>query len=155
MRWLILLLMISCPALAETWSGSAHVVDGDTIYIGQTRLRLLSMDAFETAQNCEKDGKDYACGLEATLALIALIRDRPVTCTGDKRDRYNRPLVVCRIGDLDLGREMVRLGWAMSEYGTEYLRDQQHAQKDRLGAWAGTFTRPVDWRRQKPNDSRK
>lgn len=150
MRWLIFLLLIPGPALAETWSGSAHVVDGDTIYINQTRLRLLSMDAFETAQNCEKDGKDYACGLEATLALIALIRDQPVTCIGDKRDRYQRPLVVCRIGDLDLGREMVRLGWAVSEYGSEYRIDEQTAQAARVGAWAGSFTRPVEWRKQHP-----
>ena len=99
MRWLALLFLLPLPAMAETWTGAAHVVDGDTVYVDQTRLRLLSMDAFETAQNCQRDGKNYACGLEATLALIGLIRDRPVTCVGEKRDRYGRPLVVCRIGE--------------------------------------------------------
>lgn len=150
MRWLLILLLLPSPALTQTWSGSAHVVDGDTIYVDQTRLRLLSMDAFESAQYCTRDEKKYACGLEATLALIGLIRDRPMTCTGEKRDRYNRPLVICRIGDLDLGREMVRLGWALSEYGTEYRADQESAQAGRLGAWAGTFDRPVNWRRGRP-----
>jgi len=63
-RWslLILLVLIPQPALAETWSGPAYVVDGDTVHIGQTRQRLLSMDAFEAAQNCERDGRDYPCG---------------------------------------------------------------------------------------------
>jgi hypothetical protein len=32
---------------------------------------------------------------------------------------FNRPFVHCFIGDLDLGRGMVRLGWALSAYGTE------------------------------------
>ena len=105
------------------------------------------MDAFESAQTCTRDGREYQCGVESTRALIGLIRDRPVTCVGDKRDRYNRPLVVCRIGDLDLGREMVRLGWALSEYGTEYRSEEQSAQVSRVGAWVGTFARPVDWRR--------
>ncbi len=150
MRWLFLLLLIPCPALAQTWTGTAHVVDGDTIYVDQTRLRLLSMDAFESAQTCERDGREYQCGIEATRALIGLTRGRPVTCAGNQTDRYKRPLVVCRIGDLDLGREMVRLGWAMSEYGTEYRADQDHAQKARAGAWAGTFTRPQEWRRLQP-----
>jgi endonuclease YncB( thermonuclease family) len=150
MRWLLILLLLPIPALAETWSGSAHVVDGDTLYVNQTRLRLLSMDAFESAQNCQQNEREYQCGTEATRALIGLIRGRPVNCVGDQRDRYKRPLVVCRIGDLDLGREMVRLGWAVSEYGNEYRTDEQAAQADRLGAWSGTFTRPVDWRKAHP-----
>lgn len=150
MRWLVLFALLSSPALAETWTGSAHVVDGDTIYVDQARLRLLSMDAFETAQNCEKGGKDYACGLEATLALITLTKNQKVTCEGNKRDRYDRPLVHCRIGDIDLGREMVRLGWALSEYGSEYKSDQEFAQQNRNGAWAGTFQRPQEWRNGQP-----
>lgn len=147
MRWLLLLFLIPCPALAETWTGSAHVVDGDTVYVEQARLRLLSMDAFESAQTCQRDGREYQCGTAATRALIGLIGGNPVRCEGDQRDRYKRPLVHCWIGDLDLGREMVRLGWAVSEYGTEYRADQDQAQQARLGAWAGTFSRPQDWRR--------
>lgn len=147
MRWLLLFLLIHGPALAETWSGAAHVVDGDTVYVDQTRLRLLSMDAFESAQTCQRDGHEYQCGVESTRALIGLISGRPVRCVGDQRDRYRRPLVHCWIADLDLGREMVRLGWALSEYGTEYRADQDQAQKARSGAWAGTFDRPKDWRK--------
>lgn len=147
MRWLLLLVLLPFPALAETWTGPVRVVDGDTLYIGQTRLRLLNVDAFETAQNCQRDGKDYACGLEATVALSEMIRGKQVRCEGDKRDRYQRPLVHCWIGDLDLGREMVRLGWAVAEYGDEYRSEEQRAQAGRVGAWAGTFQRPREWRK--------
>lgn len=150
MRRLLLLLLLPMPAGAETWSGAAHVVDGDTVYVNQVRLRLLSMDAFESAQTCRKDDREYDCGTEATRALIGLIAARPVICEGDQRDKYRRPLVVCRVGDLDLGREMVRLGWALSEYGTEYRADQELATTVRAGAWAGTFMRPADWRKSHP-----
>jgi len=151
MRWLaLLLLLLPGPALAETYSGSAYVVDGDTVIVNQTRLRLLSMDAFESAQNCSRDGQTYPCGLEATRALIGLIGQREVRCDGDKRDRYGRPLVQCFIGDLDLGREMVRQGWAVAEYGAEYRADEETAQKARAGAWEGEFKRPIEWRRLRP-----
>lgn len=49
-RWLLLL--IPCPARAQTWSESGHVVDGNIIYVDRTRLRLLSMGAFESSQTC-------------------------------------------------------------------------------------------------------
>lgn len=146
-RWLALLLLIPLPALAETWTGSAHVVDGDTIYVDQTRLRLLSIDAFESAQSCTRDGRSYPCGEEATRALLGLIGQRPVRCEGNQRDRYKRPLVRCWIGNLDLGRTMVETGWAVAEFGDEYRDDEDRARFARIGAWAGTFERPRDWRR--------
>lgn len=150
MRWLSLLLLLPLPALAQTYTGRPHVVDGDTVIIDQTRLRLLSMDAFESAQTCTRNGAQYPCGEESTRALIRLIDQREVRCEGDRRDRYGRPLVVCRVGDLDLGREMVRLGWAVAEFGTEYRTDEETAQKARAGAWAGAFDRPKGWRKLHP-----
>jgi hypothetical protein len=46
----------------------------------RTWLRLISIDALESAQNCQRDGKDYACRLEATVALRELIRGKHVRC---------------------------------------------------------------------------
>lgn len=68
----------------------------------------------------------------------------------DQRDRYNLSLVRCWNDDLDLGQEMVRLGWAKSEYGTEYHREQELAQAAKSGAWAGTFEGPWEWRKSYP-----
>ena len=42
---------------------------------------------------------------------------------------------------------MVRLGWAISAYGTEYRSDQDAAQAARAGAWSETFQNPADWRK--------
>lgn len=77
-RGLALLFTLPFLALAETYSGSAHVVDGDTVIVNQTRLP--STDAFERAQNRARDGQEYPCGLEATRALIGLIGQREVRC---------------------------------------------------------------------------
>ena len=145
-RWLSLMFLIPSVAAAETWDGSAHVVDGDTIYVDQVRLRLISIDAFETDQTCMRGGQQYPCGTESTRALLGLIGQRPVHCEGSQRDRYGRPLVRCTVGGGDLGRAMVRLGWAVAEFGTEYKRDEEEASVARSGAWMGSFQRPREWR---------
>ena len=90
-RLSLLLMLISTPVLAETWSGHPRIVDGDTIVLDQGRVRLLNMDGFETAQNCRSDGGEYPCGTEATRALITLVTGRDVRCEGDKLDRYRPP----------------------------------------------------------------
>ncbi|HZV06041.1 MAG TPA: thermonuclease family protein [Gemmataceae bacterium] len=146
MRWLTLFLLIPFSALAESYAGQARVVDGDTIYIGSARLRFLSMDAFESAQTCTRDGVEYGCGAEATRALSGLIGSNEVRCEGDKTDRYSRPLVHCWVGQIDLGREMVRLGWALAAFGNEYREIEAQARADHAGAWAGTFEDPARFR---------
>ena len=148
-RLLIALLLLPLPSLAETLSGSARVIDGDTLRIADARLRLRAMDAFETRQTCERDGRAYACGREATRAMVQLTRERDVECSGSKRDRYRRLLVRCRADGVDLGREMVRQGWAVAEYGRDYRSDEHAARAAQAGAWAGTFERPRLWRRKR------
>ena len=148
-RLLVLLLLLpSLPAMAATWTGNAHVVDGDTLKMDGTRLRLLAMDAFETRQTCERGGTTYGCGVEATNTMVSMTQDQQVSCSGRKHDRYRRPLVHCHAGGRDLGREMVRQGWAVAEYGRQYRRDEQDARLARAGAWAGTFERPKLWRQR-------
>jgi len=144
------LILISTSAWAETQTGSALVVDGETLFVAGVHVRLLNMDAFESDQTCTRDGTEYPCGTNATRTLIGLISENEIQCEGDKRDRYNRPLVHCWVGDLDLGKEMVRAGWAISAYETEYRADQEQAQRTLAGAWAGTFQNPADWRREHP-----
>lgn len=145
--------MIPLPALAETWTGPALIKDGDSLVIANQEMRLHNVDAFEVEQTCTRDGHEYRCGIDATFALIGLIRDREVTCEGQIRDRYGRVLAKCRIGDLDLGSAMVRSGWALAEWRPEYRPDQDHAQRGRYGAWAGTFERPREWRKLRRTNS--
>ena len=50
-------------------SGRARVVDGDTVEIGQTRVRFHGIDAPKSSQNCIADGPRWPCGERATRAL--------------------------------------------------------------------------------------
>ena len=153
MRWLSLILLVCAPVpvLAEDWRGSVRVVDGDTLAISDARLRLIAIDAPEGAQTCQNaQQRDYDCGREATRELERLIGGREVRCSGDKRDRYGRALVVCFTGEINLNAAMVRSGWAVTYLGHDFERDEAEARAAKRGLWGGTFQRPADWRKDHP-----
>ena len=59
-------------------SGIPKIVDGDTIWIGETKIRLHGVDAPEAKQECYRvDGSPYRCGEAATDALRVLIGADP------------------------------------------------------------------------------
>ena len=133
----------------DSVTGQARVIDGDTLVIGNERVRFIGMDAPETRQVCEHaDGGRWPCGQAAKKALQALIGDEPVTCRGDKLSRYGRRLAVCRVGGMDVGRLMVRQGNAVlfKPYGL-YATDEATARRARTGIWQGRFIQPRRWRR--------
>ena len=84
------LLILPSHAHADI-TGKPRVVDGDTIHIGKTKIRLHGIDAPEMKQTCKTSkGKEQMCGVLAKQALERLVRGQDVTCKGDKRDRYKR-----------------------------------------------------------------
>lgn len=125
-----------------------RVIDGDTIAIGDERIRLFGIDAPEDSQTCSQDGRSVRCGDEATAYLQALIGRRQVNCEGEDRDRYGRLIAVCSIDGNDIGRQMVRSGWAVAfrEYSDEYVSDENAARSERRGLWQGGFQLPSEWR---------
>jgi len=134
------------PAVAQT--GPARVIDGDTIDVAGTRIRLWGIDAPESRQTCERGGVDYACGREATAHLRVLLVDAEVTCEARVKDRYGRTVAVCRAGSIDISGAMVRDGWALAfvRYSADYVAEEREAQRARRGMWAGSFTPPWQWR---------
>ena len=53
--------------LDQAFTGVARVIDGDTIHVGETRVRLEGIDAPESNQTCKRaTGEEWACGAEAT-----------------------------------------------------------------------------------------
>lgn len=127
--------------------GFAEAVDGDTLRLSGTRLRLKGLDAPEYAQTCERDGGAVPCGRESAAALRRLLAKAPVACLSAENDRYGRPLVVCRQAGVDIGAELVRSGMAVSFYGG-YRREEAEARAGRVGLWSGYFEQPADWRRR-------
>ena len=147
---LVLTLLVASPAFANV-TGNARIVDGDTIHIGKTKIRLHGIDAPESKQTCTADGKVWPCGQEATQALVEAISDQSVTCKGDKRDRYKRLLAVCYVGNINLNAMMVSNGWdlAYRKYSADVVDDEAVAEKARVGLWRGEFEKPWEWRRSK------
>lgn len=134
--------------------GPARVVDGDTLVIGDARIRLLEIDAPEAAQACrDAQGALYPCGEVSTQALEALVGGAPVACAWDEIDVYKRPLARCSARGRDLGREMVAAGQAVIYRGRPELYGDAEAQAKaaKLGMWSGPFDRPWDWRHNGPS----
>lgn len=134
---------------AEIISGVPRVVDGDTITIGTTKIRLESIDAPESDQLClDANGRRWACGIEARDRLATNIGNRSIECTPSGLDAYGRTLAVCTAGGEDLNAWMVREGWALAfvRYSSRYVPDEATAREARRGIWSGAFIAPWDWR---------
>lgn len=129
--------------------GSLHVVDGDSLRRGDMDIRLHGIDAPEYRQSCrDKHGAEFACGKQAANALRSLVGARQVSCSSIETDRYGRVVAVCRIGELEINGEMVRLGWAVaySRHSFSYMRLEAEAWRAKRGIWAGSFELPEDYR---------
>ena len=57
-------------AVGAELAGTARVIDGDTISIADTRIRLWGIDAPEREQTCAgRNGDTYECGRDAAAVL--------------------------------------------------------------------------------------
>ena len=133
-------------------TGPVRVVDGDTLRIGERRIRLHGIDAPERAQRCDgADGQRYRCGEEATAALTRLIGGRQPACVERDRDSYGRSVAVCSVAGRDLNRAMVAEGWALAytRYSRDYEGDEAAARRARRGVWQGAFERPDQYRAER------
>jgi endonuclease YncB( thermonuclease family) len=146
--------LLTFPAGAQSLSGQADVVDGDTLVIRgeEVRIRLYGVDAPEGQQTCEDgSGKRYLCGSRAADALASFIgRNGRVVCKEEDRDRYGRIVAVCSANGRELNAELVRQGWALEykQYSDgRYADEEAEARREKCGLWAGMFVDPWKWRR--------
>jgi endonuclease YncB( thermonuclease family) len=152
LSFLFLLALIAARlegGVGDPISGPFRAVDGDTLAAGGVRLRLADIDAPELDQTCEREGQEWDCGRDARSALQRAIAGGAVECRGHERDRYGRLLVRCFVDGRTLGGMMVRAGMAVRTGLITYRQEQIAAEEAREGIWAGTFTLPSDWRRER------
>jgi endonuclease YncB( thermonuclease family) len=149
-RPLFLALTLAGNALAgDAITGAARIVDGDTLAIGDVKIRLEGIDAPETDQVClDAHAAKWACGVVARDRLIAHIDGRPIECSPTGTDRYGRTLAVCSIAGENLNAWMVREGWALAfvRYSIAYVKEEEKAHTAQRGLWSGAFIAPWDWR---------
>jgi endonuclease YncB( thermonuclease family) len=85
--------------------GAAYVVDGDTIIVQKTNLRLHGVDAPEL---------EHPYGKSAKSALIALCKGQTVRAELRGFDDHGRTVAQCFLPDgRDLSAEMVKAGLAI------------------------------------------
>lgn len=111
-------------------AGLGHVIDGDTLDIGQTRIRLEGVDAPEMAQTCQTaSGKNWDCGRKAAALLRTLAEQRDLACDRTGIDKYGRTLAVCYEDGVNVNEAMVRAGlaWAFVKYSTEFAAVEAEA----------------------------
>jgi endonuclease YncB( thermonuclease family) len=131
-------------------TGSAQVIDGDSLVVAGVEIRLYGIDAPEYRQTCFRRGRPWACGVDAARTLRALIASRPVGCRAREEDRYGRTVATCSVDGRDLGAAMVSGGHAVA-YGA-YQQEERAARNAGRGIWSSRFERPADWRAKHPRN---
>ena len=141
---LMMLLVVSSPVAAAPLSGVGRSIDGDSLMVGGTEVRLHGIDAPEFTQTCQRNGRSWECGEEAAYQLSKLANGKRVTCTPIGADVHGRTLARCRVGEIDLNRTMVAMGYALAyrRYSTIYVSAEESAKLAKRGIWTGTFERP-------------
>lgn len=128
--------------------GTAHVVDGDSLNIGRSRIRLVGIDAPEGPQTCKRSGREWDCGEDARRHLAQLIAGQIVSCRVRERDKHARALAVCSTTrEANINAAMVASGFAIS-YGN-YRSQENDARAGKRGLWSGEFQNPRDWRHER------
>jgi endonuclease YncB( thermonuclease family) len=156
----VLLLILLAAYFYQHWEpqspliGRARVIDGDTVDLAGTRVRLEAIDAPEVDQTCvDQRGQTWPCGKTATAELRAHINGHELNCQPSGFDRYRRMLAVCSLPDgSDVNAWMVREGWAVATgFLKTYGSEETAAEAAKRGIWGGDFVPPAEWRRLQPH----
>lgn len=109
-------------ARAESVTGRAIVVDGDTLIVASTAVRLKGVDAAELGT---------ALGERASAAMRAMAESKDVTCELTGEHTYNRSVGYCSlVGGADLNQAIIHDGYALAcaRYSDRYVADEQPSQ---------------------------
>lgn len=95
----------SPPVETHTLHGRARIIDGDTIVIQNTQIRLFGIDAPEL---------NHPYGQKAKWALISMCKGQIVEAKITAQDHFGRTVAKCLLQDgRDLSAEMVKIGLAL------------------------------------------
>ena len=125
------------------------VVDGDTIKLGDVKIRFSGIDAPEINQTCVASEGKVACGKISRDILITKVTNNKISCTDEGKDFYGRVLGECFVNGESLSRYLVRQGFAFAyrKYSDKFISDEEYAKSNRLGMWSMKFQYPWDYRK--------
>ena len=147
--WLFLALIFFFLFFSLVKANQLIVTDGDTIRIGDERIRFSGIDAPEIKQTCIHQELEFYCGEFSKNLLIEKIADQEVSCIRESKDQYGRTLAECFIGKESLSSYLVREGYAFAyrKYSNKFVTDEEYAKRNRNGMWSMQFTLPWEYRR--------
>lgn len=112
------------------------VVDGSTLRLRDTVVRLAGLDAPARRQICADGPAQFDCGTASAQALAGIVRGHSVTCQLSGRDPAGYLEASCEAAGTELNRAMVAAGWARARSGDSGLTAAQDtARTRRLGLW--------------------
>ena len=124
------------------------VIDGDTIRLGDVKIRFSGIDAPEINQTCVASEGKVACGKISRDLLIEKVTNNKISCTDEGKDFYRRVLGECFVNGESLSSYLVREGFAFAyrKYSNKYIEDEEYAKFNKLGMWSMEFQYPWDYR---------
>ena len=125
------------------------VIDGDTIRLGDVKIRFSGIDAPEINQTCVASEGKVACGKISRDLLIEKVTNNKISCTDEGKDFYGRVLGECFVNGESLSAYLVREGFAFAyrKYSNKYIEDEDYAKFNKLGMWSMEFQYPWDYRK--------
>ena len=125
------------------------VIDGDTIRLGDVKIRFSGIDAPEINQTCVASEGKVACGKISRDLLIEKVTNNKISCTDEGKDFYGRVLGECFVNGESLSAYLVREGFAFAyrKYSNKYIEDEEYAKFNKLGMWSMVFQYPWDYRK--------
>jgi endonuclease YncB( thermonuclease family) len=114
-------------------------LDAGTIQVKDRRIKFADVVAPEATTLCEmkSGGPGWPCGRAALSALRMFLRGRAVECLHAGDDNADPLVALCRIGSIDIGLWLVRLGWAGAgrNASEDYQAAARLARCSNLGLW--------------------
>ena len=143
----LILFLFSSKCFADI---QAIIIDGDTIKIGEERIRFSGIDAPEINQTCISEGVEVFCGQISKSLLVDKTSLEQVKCISEGKDQYNRTLAECFVNGESLSRYLVRQGYAFAyrKYSKKFIKDEDYAKEKKMGMWNMKFLFPWDYRKK-------
>ena len=126
------------------------VVDGGHLKTGQITIQLAHIEPLTLDQVCQsRIGGEWPCGVRARSFLQGLVRRFKIVC--EKADELGprEILATCTRGKINLGKRLVRHGWAdpLENAPDDYRELAALAQEKKRGKWQS------DWLEELPPPS--
>lgn len=157
--FLLVPLALSVPpaqSMGAVIDGVLRVIDGDTVDVADTRIRLFGIDAPEGDQTCtDRSGTVLRCGDWVTAQVRDQYQGATATCAPVDTDRYGRVVARCSVAGRDMGQALVAQGlaFAYARYSRDYIATEAAALRAQRGVHGYRMDRPDQHRaaKRRPN----